>query len=204
MRFAGITSWTFVSYAYEPCNPCICALGMCIAPTSHKAGRGAHCTFTLEQSPLLPSTHRQPNVLCYHSCMIQIPAADTFVVQASNARHIRLQQRAKSAPLPGSFVIVLALTAFACQHLSACASDKFAGLLASLARQCTETSGLGRGQCNHAFHFHCISRWLKTRQVCPLGTSPPHLLLFPSPFDTHLSTVLAADNRDWEFQKYGR
>eukprot|EP01068_Selenidium_serpulae_P007710 Selendium_serpulae@DN4785_c0_g1_i1.p1 len=28
------------------------------------------------------------------------------------------------------------------------------------------------GRCSHAFHFHCISRWLEQRNVCPLDNQP--------------------------------
>ncbi|XP_064539734.1 RING-box protein 1-like [Drosophila montana] len=30
--------------------------------------------------------------------------------------------------------------------------------------ECPEASGI----CQHVYHFHCISRWLRRREVCPL------------------------------------
>ncbi|QEU62807.1 Hrt1 [Kluyveromyces lactis] len=28
------------------------------------------------------------------------------------------------------------------------------------------------GECNHAFHLHCITQWIKSRNVCPLDNKP--------------------------------
>jgi len=31
-----------------------------------------------------------------------------------------------------------------------------------------EECSVAWGQCSHSYHFHCITRWLKTRSTCPL------------------------------------
>ena len=63
----------------------------------------------------------------------------------------------------------------------------------SASEECTVAWGV----CNHAFHFHCISRWLKTRQVS---------LWFPTDLEYPIKflKVCPLCNREWEFQKYGR
>ena len=53
------------------------------------------------------------------------------------------------------------------------------------------------GACNHAFHFHCITRWLKTRNVSfPFRRYRIQIIT--------LFQVCPMDNNNWEFQKYGK
>jgi RING-box protein 1 len=44
--------------------------------------------------------------------------------------------------------------------------------------QHAEECSVAWGQCGHSYHFHCITRWLKTRSTCPL------------------------DDKEWEFVQY--
>jgi len=32
----------------------------------------------------------------------------------------------------------------------------------------SEECSVAWGQCGHSYHFHCITRWLRTRSTCPL------------------------------------
>jgi len=51
----------------------------------------------------------------------------------------------------------------------------------SLVEPCVEclSNGGGRDECKiawgicmHPYHFHCIQKWLKTRESCPIDNSP--------------------------------